>query len=314
MSAFIKMVCALGIVVVVYFFSFQIQKMFVMGGSKLAKKIGTWSVSREYALQRYVFINPGSIIASLYNWVNEQIIALGLKRYGVTPVGFAAFWCLISGVLTILTWWLMDLGIFLLVPLYIVVTMLTFTMTRVYVSNKIISRELEIMDAEDLIIPEIKCGVQNAIMRYLDNFSPALQPDFRAFVTNITDRGYSFNDAMYILADSLGVTFKDFAQKAIFYEAAGEDDMVDIFTDIVETNRLRRELRTENQAVFAELTTSFIVSTGIVAVFGGYMLLHDDFTYNFFFNNEIGKVIFLSMFVIVLGVLSYITTIKSRAL
>lgn len=314
MSAFIKMVCALGIVVVVYFFSFQIQKMFVMGGSKLAKKIGTWSVSREYALQRYVFINPGSIIASLYNWVNEQIIALGLKRYGVTPVGFAAFWCLISGILTILTWWLMDLGIFLLVPLYIVVTMLTFTMTRVYVSNKIISRELEIMDAEDLIIPEIKCGVQNAIMRYLDNFSPALQPDFRAFVTNITDRGYSFNDAMYILADSLGVTFKDFAQKAIFYEAAGEDDMVDIFTDIVETNRLRRELRTENQAVFAELTTSFIVSTGIVAVFGGYMLLHDDFTYNFFFNNEIGKVIFLSMFVIVLGVLSYITTIKSRAL
>lgn len=314
MSAFIKMVCAFGIVVVVYFFSFQIQKMFVMGGSKLAKKIGTWSVSREYALQRYVFINPGSIIASLYNWVNEQIIALGLKRYGVTPVGFAAFWCLISGVLTILTWWLMDLGIFLLVPLYVVVTMLTFTMTRVYVSNKIISRELEIMDAEDLIIPEIKCGVQNAIMRYLDNFSPALQPDFRAFVTNITDRGYSFNDAMYILADSLGVTFKDFAQKAIFYEAAGEDDMVDIFTDIVETNRLRRELRTENQAVFAELTTSFIVSTGIVAVFGGYMLLHDDFTYNFFFNNEIGKVIFLSMFVIVLGVLSYITTIKSRAL
>lgn len=314
MSAFIKMVCALGIVVVVYFFSFQIQKMFVMGGSKLAKKIGTWSVSREYALQRYVFINPGSIIASLYNWVNEQIIALGLKRYGVTPVGFAAFWCLISGVLTILTWWLMDLGIFLLIPLYVVVTMLTFTMTRVYVSNKIISRELEIMDAEDLIIPEIKCGVQNAIMRYLDNFSPALQPDFRAFVTNITDRGYSFNDAMYILADSLGVTFKDFAQKAIFYEAAGEDDMVDIFTDIVETNRLRRELRTENQAVFAELTTSFIVSTGIVAVFGGYMLLHDDFTYNFFFNNEIGKVIFLSMFVIVLGVLSYITTIKSRAL
>lgn len=314
MSAFLKTVSALAIIVLVYFFSFQIQKILAKGGSKIAKKIGTWSVSREYSLQRYVFIHPGSIITSLYNWVNEQIIALGLKRYGITPVGFAAFWCLISGVLTVLTWWLMDLGIFLLVPLYAVITMLTFTMTRVYVSNKIIARELEIMDAEDLIIPEIKSGVQNAIMRYLDNFSPALQPDFRAFVTNITDRGYSFNDAMYILADSLGVTFKDFAQKAIFYEAAGEDDMVDIFTDIVETNRLRRELRTENEAVFAELTTSFIVSTGIVAVFGGYMILNDDFTYNFFFNNEFGKIVFLLMFVIVLGVLSYITTIKSRAL
>ncbi len=314
MTAFLKLVGALGIIVVVYFFSFQIQKVLAKGGSKIAKTIGTWSVSREYSLQRYIFIHPGSIITSVYNWVNEQIIALGLKRYGITPVGFASFWCVISGVLTVLTWWLMDLGIFLLVPLYCVVTILVFTLTRVYVSNKILSRELEIMDAEDLIIPEIKSGVQNAIIRYIDNFSPALQPDFRAFVTNITDRGYSFNDAMYILADSLGVTFKDFAQKAIFYEAAGEDDMVDIFTDIVETNRLRRELRTENEAIFAQLTSSFVVSTIIVALFGAYMITTDEFTYNFFFNNEIGKVIFLSMFGIVLGVLSYITTLKSKAL
>lgn len=314
MTAFLKAVGVLGIIVVVYFFSFQIQKVLAKGGSKIAKVVGTWSVSREYSLQRYIFIHPDSIISSVYNWVNEQIIALGLKRYGITPVGFSSFWCIISGVLTVLTWWLMNLGMFLLVPLYIVTTILVFTLTRVYVSNKILSRELEIMDAEDLIIPEIKSGVQNAIIRYIDNFSPALQPDFRAFVTNITDRGYSFNDAMYILADSLGVTFKDFAQKAIFYEAAGEDDMVDIFTDIVETNRLRRELRTENEAIFTQLTTSFVVSTVIVALFGAYMITTDEFTYNFFFNNEVGKVIFLSMFGIVLGVLSYITTLKSKAL
>jgi hypothetical protein len=170
------------------------------------------------------------------------------------------------------------------------------------------------MDAMDLIIPELGNGVKNAITRYVDNFSPALQPDFKAFITNIDDRGYSFDEAMYILADSLGHIFKDFAQKAIFYEAAGEQDMLEIFTDLVETNRLRRELRMENEVIFSSLTASFAISTLIVAVYGGVQIATDEFFYNFFFGNDWGKVLFICMFIIVFGVLSYITTLKSKVL
>lgn len=314
MADFLKLVGVIGIIAVVYFFSFQIQKGIGKIGVEFSKKIGTWSLTREYAIQRYVFIHPSSIISKLYNWVNEQIIALALKRYGVTPVGYAAFWCTISAVLSVIVMVLMNLSLGFIVPMFIVMTIIVFTVTRVYVSNMIIQREADIMDAMDLIIPDIGSGVQNAILKYVDNFAPAIQPDFKAFISNITDRGYTFNDAMYMLSDSLGMVFKDFAQKAIFFEAQGEHDMLEIFTDIVETNRLRRELREENEALFTEVFVTFGVSTLIVAAYGAYCILTDEFTYTFFFENTGGKILFLSMFGLVFFVLSYITTLKSKSI
>ena len=65
---------------------------------------------------------------------------------------------------------------------------------------------------------------------------------------------------MYILADNLGMVFQDFAQKAIYFEAVGEREMVEIFADITETNRLRRQLRDENNNAFVTLKSSFLIS------------------------------------------------------
>lgn len=314
MASFIKMCLVIATLFVIYFFSFQIQKLLGKVATTFSKKVGTWSVTQEYALQRYIFIHPASVVAKLYNWVNEQIIALSLKRYGITPVGYTIFWCFVALVLDLLTIYLMGLQLVFIVPLFFVMVIVMFTCTRVFVSNRIIKRETDIMDAVDLIIPDIGQGVQNAIMKYLDNFAPAIQGDFRAFVSNITDRGYTFNDAMYILADSLGLVFKDFAQKAIFYEAQGERDMLEIFADIVETNRLRRELRQENEAIFTEVFVSFAVSSLIVALFATYMIMTDEFTYRFFFQTTGGKILFLVLIGIIFAVLSYITTLKSKAL
>lgn len=314
MASFLKLCSVVGICFVVYFFSFQIQKVLGMIATAFSKRVGTWSVTQEYALQRYIFIHPTSLVARLYNWINEQIIALSFKRYGITPVGYSVFWCFIALVLDIIILQLLSLQIGFVVPLFFVMVIVMFTCTRVFVSNRIIRREADIMDAVDLIIPDIGQGVQNAIMKYLDNFAPAIQGDFRAFISNITDRGYTFNDAMYILAESMGVVFKDFAQKAIFFEAQGERDMLEIFADIIETNRLRRELRQENEAVFTEVFVSFAVSAAIVVVFAVYMITTDAFTYHFFFQTTWGKVLLLIMIGIIFAVLSFITTLKSKAL
>ena len=92
-----------------------------------------------------------------------------------------------------------------------------------------------------------KCSVN--LCQNGHNFAPSVREDFQAFIVNIQDRGYTFEDAMFILSDNLGLVFKDFAQKAIYFEAVGEREMVEIFADIVETNRLRRQLRDENNEV-----------------------------------------------------------------
>ena len=119
---------------------------------------------------------------------------------------------------------------------------------------------------------------------------------------------------MYILADNLGLVFNDFAQKAIYFEAVGEREMVEIFADITETNRLRRQLRDENNNQFAGLKASFVVSAGMTFAYFIFLMFTDDFSRTFFLTNTIGKFLLLIIVGVVFAVLSYITTIKSQTI
>lgn len=305
---------AVALIAIVYFFSFQLQKWLSKILASVSKKVGTFSVDREYRVQRYVYLHRGSLFAKFYDWVNAQIIAIGLKRAGVSPVGYLLFWAVVAVVLALALWVLTGMNAGFLLPVAIILFVVSLIMTRVIVSEKIEKREADIMDALDLIIPEIGSGVRNAIVKYVDNFAPSLQGDFKAFVSNIQDRGYSFPDAMFILSDSLGVIFRDFAQKAIFYEALGESDMISIFDDIVETNRLRRELRYTNEVAFNTLKTSFIVSCFVACGYFLFLMATDAFSRWFFLTTTGGIILLIVIALIIFGVLSYITTIKSQAI
>ena len=119
---------------------------------------------------------------------------------------------------------------------------------------------------------------------------------------------------MYILSDNLGIIFRDFAQKAIFYETLGEPDMVSIFDDIVETNRLRRELRYKNNIEFQTLKTSFVMSSVVTFGYFLFLMATDAFSRYFFLTTTPDIILLIVIILVVFGVLSYITTIKSRAL
>lgn len=314
MSRIILLITIVAIVAGVYFFSFQLQKFLSSAGTSISKKIGTFSTSREYAVQRYVYLHRSSLIAKLYNWINEQLIAAGMKRVGVTPVGYMLFWGTISAITAIVIGIICNLNVFLYVVIFFILVAVFLVATRVFVAGKMEKREADVMDALDLIIPEIGSGVKNAIARYVDNFSPSLQQDFKIFLSNIQDRGMSFEDAMFILADSLGNIFKDFAQKAVFYEALGEEDMRGIFDDIVETNRQRRELRYNNNLEFGVLRLSFIISSGVTIGYFIFLMATDWFSRYFFLTTTCGNILLVAIVLTIFGVLSYIATIKSRAI
>lgn len=302
------------VIVVGYFLSFQAQKILAKGYKTFEKRIGSFTTRREYAIQRYVYQHRSSLVAKLYNWVNVQIIALGFKSLGVTPLGYLIFWGFIAFILTVVITLLSSMNIFMSAFFWGIIYVCLLTMTRVVVSERMERRETDVMDSIDLIIPEIHNGVKNSILRYQDNFPLSLRSEFKSFVSNIQDRGYSFNDAMYILADQLGLIFYDFAQKAIFFEAIGEADMVDIFSDITETNRIRRELRDKNTTVFNGLKVSFIASSVITFGYFVFLIITDSFSRSFFLQNSIGKFLLIVIMLVVFGVLSFITTIKSRAI
>lgn len=297
-----------------YFFGTQIQVSLAKFKTYLAKKIGVFSVTKEYQLQRYVYQHYNSPISKLYRWVNEQLVAIGLKRQGVTPFGYCMFWAVCAVIISLIAGFVFNLGTGLTGMLWVVVFICMLVMTRVFVSERMEKRESDVMNAIDLIVPEIGKGVENAIITYKDNFAPAIRDDFSAFIMNIQDRGYSFNDAMMLLTDNLGRVFTEFAQKAIQYEASGDSEMLDIFTQIVETNRLRRELRDDNTIVFAELKQSFFITTGMTVGYFFFMCVTDAFTRYFFLTTTPGKFLLIIIILIIFLETAYISTIKSRAI
>lgn len=314
MQATIKLFVSIAVVIILYFFSYQFQIIFAKIGKTISETVGVYSVNREYAIQRYVYLHRKSLISRFYNWINEQLITIGLKRLGVTPFGYCSFWFLVATIVAIVLKFVLAIDLVSMAFLIFILFFVFMISTRVVVAERMEKREADVMDAVDLIIPEVSGGVKNAILRYIDNFSPSLQADFRAFVVNIQDRGYSFSDAMYILADNLGLIFKDFAQKAVYFEDLGEPDMVDIFADITETNRLRRELRYTNGVKFGVLKTSFVLSSIITFGYFGFLMLTDEWSRTFFLQSMPGRVLLVVILLVVFGVLSYITTIKSRSI
>lgn len=310
----IKLVAIAVAIFLIYFFSFQLQTAFAKFMKKFGEKIGVYATGKEFTYQRYVYQHSSSPISKLYNWVNNQLVALGLKRLGISVVGYLLFWAAISFLLVLIIDLVTQMGFLFFPIIYVVTFVAVLVMTRVLVSERMEMREADVMNAVDLIVPEIKNGVKNAIVTYKDNFAPSVRDDFQAFIVNVQDRGYSFEDAMYILADSLGLVFNDFAQKAIYFEAVGEKEMVDIFSDITETNRLRRQLRDENNSAFTSLKVSFIVSTLMTFGYFIFLMFTDDFSRKFFLTQTAGKFLLIIMVIVVFAVLAYISTIKSKSI
>lgn len=313
-SSLIKMVVIFVLLFMVYFLSFQIQRIGALLLNKFSKSIGVYSNTKEYAYQRYVYQHSTSIFAKLYFWVNNQLVSLGLKRVGVTVIGYLMFWSFVSFVTSFVLTIVLSLGVGFLPVLYPMLFTITLVTTRVVVSERMELREADIMNAVDLIVPEVHNGIKNAIVTYKDNFAPSVKDDFQAFLSNIQDRGFTFEDAMYSLSDSLGLIFKDFAQKAIYFEAVGDRNMVEIFNDITEQNRLRRQLRDENNNAFVSLKVNFLITVAMTTGYFLFLMFTDSFSRYFFLQTNTGKFLLIIMIGVVFSVLSYITTIKSKTI
>ena len=135
-------------------------------------------------------------------WLLTILTALGIKRQGVTVFGYLTFWGFVAVIAGVILTFIMRLNILFMPFACLLMYVVMLVMTRVAVSERMEQREMDIMNAVDLIVPEVKNGVKNAIVAYLDNFAPSVRADFAAFISNIQDRGYTFEDAMFTLISS----------------------------------------------------------------------------------------------------------------
>lgn len=282
-------------------------------GNLFNKLLGRKIKNFNTKVLRSAYLNKETFQYSIVKYFEEMIMNLDLHKDGVTVTGLMLFMLLSTTLVTIFVNSLMSFG--LLLPLiFVAIFIVFFIVFRLISMTQLEKREEMIMDAVDFLVSDIKGGVFNAMMRYEDSFNPAIKPYFTECIDDVRNKGMSFENAMLKLNAALGVTFTDFAYKAIIYEAKADDGLEDLFSSIIEVNRNRRNLRYLNNIEFNSLQMEFVVSMIMILFYGLIFMATDAWAMEMLTQRTLGRVLVIVDVVIIAAVLGFITNIKAKSL
>lgn len=291
------------------FISYREKFAKVLFGS-IGKKVKKTNIK----VQRKATLNRDSTFYKVYHYYDDILVSLDMKKDGVSVTGLLAFMLFTSLAVAVITLIFMNnYNIFVILGVVCAVFYLETTLFKLSAVTMYEKREAEIMDAVDLLVSDIKSGVYNAIVRYKDSFHPDIKPYFLEFIDDVQNKGYGFRQAMLLLNERLGMTFSEFAHKAILYEEKADKNMDDIFSSIIEVNRQRRSLRYVNNIEFANLRTQFLVSFAAIVGYALFAMFMDDWIRGFMFS-AVGTVFIIVDILIVTIVLNYMAVIKAQSL
>lgn len=314
------------VVIVLFLFTFCI--VFVKYNAKLLALLGKLSLhltnmvnkllgkpikNMNKTLQRTANLNKDSIIYAIYRYFEVLIENMDLHSAGVTVGGMLLFMSIVSVIMTCFLSSIFHFGT--LFPICaIAVFIIIMIIFRVVASTKVETREEAIMDTVDLLVSDIKGGVQNTILKYITSIDPTIKPYFENFLDSIDNRHTSFSQAMMQLNKDLGITFTDFAHKSIYYERKADKGLEDIFSDIIEKNKNRRILRDVNNRIFANLRIQLVLSLIIIGIFAVVSVLTDSSMRMILTQTTIGRLLIIADILVVGIVMGYITNVKAKSL
>ena len=135
-SDFVKLFIAIVSFVVIYFLSSQILRNLAKITQVIGLKLGTYSTNKDYELQRYVYQHPNSLLSKFYTFINEQLLALGFKRLGISVVGYLLFWAVIAVLAGTIVGFLLSLGVGITLLVWGCFFFVFIIMTRVMVAER----------------------------------------------------------------------------------------------------------------------------------------------------------------------------------
>ena len=278
-----------------------------------SKHVGKHVRKANVKVIRRAELNHDTLYYKAYKFLDDLIRDLDMVKDGVTVAGLLAFIIFVSSAITIVFATIFNaMNVFLL--MFGAVAFLIITLLRFAAISNIEQREADIMDSVDLLVSDVKGGIMNAIIRYKDSFPVGVRPYFHEFLDDIQNKGYGFRLAMNKLNEKMGMSFTEFAQKAILYEEKADKNMDDIFSSIIEINRQRRTLRYTNNIEFANLRLQFIVSIMAILGYAIFAMFTDSYIMTFLTDTMIGKIMIIIDIIIITFVLSYMAAIKAKSL
>lgn len=281
--------------------------------TRLLNKIGERNYKAEKKLQREILIYQNKKKIESYRKYDEIITIMGLKKKGMTVTSFKFVQFLTSLVVALIVCTLMSITLILLLPIAYLVYKIGYLVFKVLSASLKERREMAIMDAIDLIVSDIKNGVENSIRLYMNSFDRSIREEFELFLMNRT-RNMPFVDAIYELNYALGTTFDDFAEKAIHFEVAEKQGMIELFSELVELHAIKRELRGEANEIFNKLRFEFMISLVLIVTLTLGMAVVNPNVWGFYTKTLVGKVLIFGDLAIITYVMSYLTILKSSEL
>lgn len=246
---------------------------------------------------------------TIYSFLNDLTIDLGLKIKGCTPYELLFFLIVLSVVISLILSTAIKsffFGIFAFPIVFFAVICGFYTKANAAHAARIGA----IIEAENIICNNISAGIKVAVRGSINSFPREVKDEFVDYLHELDDNTHPVT-ALRHLNDKLGSVSDSFIANCIQYEMNATSGSSDTFQDIVEMNSYMNTVRVKMNRTFELITNEFILCVSIIAVFFAGVLAVYPYVRNIYFNTAFGN--FLLLIDLLLIVLYFVIITYNRA-
>lgn len=264
---------------------------------------------RDYEVGK---INEKKTKVKLYKFLNELVIDLEIREYGITPYELLFIVLLLTFLAQAVFCSAVFGSILMVIPIYpiLVVGVFCVLYTKANVAHD--ARIEAVYEAENIICNNIQLGVVPAVRSQIDMMPKEIREEFVEFLDNVESKNYHIKTALQALNTQLGQVQDDFIKKCIVFETEEEHGVVGVFKDVVEVNNIKMEMRTEMKRQFEKVTSDFLISACMIFIFLAAVLAIYPNVRTFYFTTPLGQLVIALDLLLMIIEYVFITWLRAR--
>jgi hypothetical protein len=224
------------------------------------EKIDSQKLRNQWQLERI------GVQQNKYYRVYHLMLSGVIESYGLVNMTVFKFNVLfiMTGIITgaISLWWTSSLVLSTLIALPAVAAI--FAAIVAGSKSRVRALNLRVMNFLDNVCPLMKKGLLSSFEDSVGTAHPSIRGHIQTCINRMRVQGVPVRVAMTELSDKLGVTFTEFARKAIVYEEDQQEGMAESFIDITEVNKSTRINMIHNESLFSRVNIDMYGRIGVI--------------------------------------------------
>ncbi|OUP70697.1 hypothetical protein B5F10_02190 [Anaerotruncus colihominis] len=201
-----------------------------------------------------------------YSFVNELMLDIGWRKFGVSPEVFTVANVVLSlliGMILLIVVKSLLVVVYMCVVIFILNIAIIFSISRIGARKRL----RKLIAAENLICGNISRGIEEAVRLNMDLFDPEVRPAFALFLDRWTMQNYSLQKALALLSKDLGHHSVPLLRRVLIFEEEHRPGQEDMFRFIMSCNIREEERNAVRDRCFRDMNINFALCAGIVLMF-----------------------------------------------